>query len=86
MKIEVKVNIKPFPVPGYVDEAMDVARAPVPAPASATASNYCEFDPANYQPSYRTFALRELSVVDLAKLCDDFTESVFKAAGKTRVK
>lgn len=79
MKTEIKIEIKPFTLPGYVDEARAAAlTSPAPSPAPR------EVDPADYQPTCRTFALRELSANDLYKLCDDFTNAVFKVAGKSR--
>ena len=72
MKTEIQIEIQPFPVPGHVDEA------------KAFAAVYQEKDPCDYQPAFRTFALCELSADDMRKLCDDFTKSVFKAAGKNQ--
>lgn len=77
MKTEITIEIQPFPVPCYVDEL----RAPT-IPGPAPASVYHGIEPSEYQPSHRTFALRELTADDLAKLCSDFTDAVFKAAGK----
>jgi hypothetical protein len=77
MKTEIQIEIRPFPVPGYVDE-LRPAMSPK-APPSAVCQ---ELDPGEYQPAFRTFALRELSADDLSKLCNEFTAAVFKAAGK----
>jgi hypothetical protein len=56
-----------------------VDEARITAPAIPVAPG---MDPSGYEPAFRTFALRELSADDLFKLCNDFTDAVFKAAGK----
>jgi len=80
MKTEIQIEILPFTVPGYVEERIAVKAAPTLAHSTV----YQGSDPSEYQPSHRTFALRELSANDLNKLCNDFTNSVFKAAGKNQ--
>jgi len=75
MKTTIEIKLNPFDVPNVVHEDLPLIPA-APAPTQ------------EYQPRFvrqnLTLPLSDLSAETLDKMCEEFTKSVFKKAGKIR--